>query len=195
MTWADFYLICFIVGFCFSVLSLLSGGLHLHTHLPHWMDFVHHDFTTHHAGGYGDQPSFFNFPTIMTFLAWFGGIGFLLTQVYPLWFLLTLGIATAAGVIGASLVFLFLARILLAHDHTMNPADYKIVGILGTVSSAIQTGGTGEIVYSQGGSRRYCGARSDNGEPIAKGAEVVVTRFEKGVAYVCQWERMLEKNE
>ena len=30
MTWADFYLICFAVGFTFSVLSFLLGGLHWH---------------------------------------------------------------------------------------------------------------------------------------------------------------------
>ena len=33
MTWADFYLICFFLGFVLSVLSLL-GSLHLH--LPHF---------------------------------------------------------------------------------------------------------------------------------------------------------------
>ena len=29
MSWADFYLICFVLGFALSVLSLL-GSLHLH---------------------------------------------------------------------------------------------------------------------------------------------------------------------
>ena len=33
MTWSDFYLICFLVGFGLSVLSLLAGSVHLH--LPH----------------------------------------------------------------------------------------------------------------------------------------------------------------
>ena len=33
MTWADFYLICFAVGFAFSLLSFLGGGLHWHLHL------------------------------------------------------------------------------------------------------------------------------------------------------------------
>ena len=84
---ADFYLICFIVGFSFSVLSLLSGLFHFHTHLPHWMDFHHHDFVSHHPAGHGQETSFFNFPTIMTFLTWFGGIGYILTQVYAFWLL------------------------------------------------------------------------------------------------------------
>ena len=36
MTWADFYLICFAVGFSFSLLSFLAGGLRWHLHLPHF---------------------------------------------------------------------------------------------------------------------------------------------------------------
>jgi len=28
MTWADFYLICFAVGFLFSFLSFFLGGIH-----------------------------------------------------------------------------------------------------------------------------------------------------------------------
>lgn len=131
----------------------------------------------------------------MTFLAWFGGIGYLLTQIYAFWFLLTLGFALIGGTVGASLVFWFLAKVLLAHDHTMDPADYRMVGTLGTVSSAIRPGGTGEIVYSQDGARKYCSARSDDGTPVPKGTEVVVTRYDKGIAYVSRWESMLEKDE
>ena len=33
MTWADFYLVCFLVGFILSLLSFLAGSLHVH--LPH----------------------------------------------------------------------------------------------------------------------------------------------------------------
>ena len=36
MTWADFYLICFAVGFFFSLLSFLAGGMRWHLHLPHF---------------------------------------------------------------------------------------------------------------------------------------------------------------
>ena len=30
MTWADFYLVCFALGFAFSLLSFLLGGVHWH---------------------------------------------------------------------------------------------------------------------------------------------------------------------
>jgi hypothetical protein len=190
----DFYLICFLVGFSFSVISFLTGGLHSHLHLPQWSHhFMHPAFdASHHGPVHSDQPSFFNIPTMMTFLAWFGGIGYLLSRVYGFWFLLTLGIALLAGVTGASLVFWFLAKVLIAHDHTMDPADYRITGTLARVSSAIGEGRTGEIVYSQGGTRRYSGARSEDGGSIPKGEEVVVTKYEKGIAYVCRWESMLD---
>ena len=38
MTWAMFYLTCFLLGVTLSVLSFLSGSFHLphfHLHLPH----------------------------------------------------------------------------------------------------------------------------------------------------------------
>jgi hypothetical protein len=46
------------------------------------------------------------------------------------------------------------------------------------------------MVYTQMGTRRVCGARSDDGTAIAKGTEVVVTRYEKGIAYVRLWSEM-----
>jgi hypothetical protein len=65
-----------------------------------------------------------------------------------------------------------------------------MVGVLGRICSSIREGGTGEILYTQQGTRWTCGARSETGEAIAKGVEVVVTRYEKGIAYVRPWEEM-----
>jgi hypothetical protein len=72
----------------------------------------------------------------------------------------------------------------------MDPADYEMVGVLGRVSSSIREAGTGEMVYTQMGTRRVCGARSDDGSAVAKGVEVVVTRYDKGIAYVRLWSEM-----
>jgi len=41
-------------------------------------------------------------------------------------------------------------------------------GVLGRVGSSIRTGGTGEMVYTQMGTRRVCGARSEDSSAIAK---------------------------
>jgi hypothetical protein len=72
----------------------------------------------------------------------------------------------------------------------MDPADYEMVGVLGKLCIPIRQGGTGEMIYSQAGTRRVCGARSENGSSMEKGDEVVVTRYEKGLAYVRLWSEM-----
>jgi hypothetical protein len=45
-------------------------------------------------------------------------------------------------------------------------------------------------IYSQAGTRRICGARSENCCALQKGAEIVVTRYDKGIAYVRLWDEM-----
>jgi membrane protein implicated in regulation of membrane protease activity len=80
--------------------------------------------------------------------------------------------------------------VLIRHDEELNPADYDMIGMLGTLSSNIRLSGTGEMIFSQAGSRRAAPARSDDGVEIAKGTEVVVTRYERGVAYVRPWEEL-----
>jgi hypothetical protein len=62
--------------------------------------------------------------------------------------------------------------------------------VLGKLAVPIREGGTGELIYSQMGTRRVCGARSETGTAILKGTEVVVTRYEKGIAYVRLWSEL-----
>jgi hypothetical protein len=78
----------------------------------------------------------------------------------------------------------------MSSDEVMDPADYDMVGVLGKLSVPIREGGTGELIYSQQGTRRVCGARSENGSVMPKGTEVVVTRYDKGIAYVRLWSEM-----
>jgi membrane protein implicated in regulation of membrane protease activity len=183
MTWSDFYLICFLVGFSLSALALVAGSVHLH--LPH----VHFHQGIHLPNGpHAAELPWFNFGTLAAFLAWFGGTGYLLEHYYGVWFVAALGFATLSGLAAASVVFWFLAKILMAREAALNPADYEMVGVLGRVTSSIRAGGTGEIVYSQEGTRRVSGARSEQGTAIPKGAEVLVMRYAKGIAYVQPWQ-------
>lgn len=190
MTWENFYLVCFVVGFAFSVLSFLGGGLRWHLpfkwHVGHAGPHVH---AGTHVGHGGAQVSVFNFLTLTIFLAWFGGTGYLLTRYSTVWFLLGLAVAIFSGIGGAAIIFAFL-KALMASEHPMDPADYEMVGVLGKVSSPVRAGGTGEITYSQGGTRHAAAARSEDSSAIAKGSEVVVTRYEHGIAYVRRWEEM-----
>ena len=207
MTWADFYLTCFAVGFLLSAISFIAGGLRWQLHLPHLPHAGGHVDAGHIGAGHaptaannnaaaGAHPghhapvSPFNFITMTAFLAWFGGTGFLITRFSSIWFALGLMIALGAGLFGAAIVFLFLTRVLISHEENMDSADYEMVGVLGRISMPIRENGTGEIIYSQAGTRRTCGARSENGTALEKGAEIVVTRYDKGIAYVRLWEEM-----
>jgi membrane protein implicated in regulation of membrane protease activity len=187
MTWADFYLICFLLGLALSLLSVLTGSAHLHLphmHVPH----VHIQGPHIHTPEAEGIP-WLNFGTMTAFLAWFGGTGYLLERYYAVWFLIALGIAVLSGLGGAAIVFWFLAK-LTSDERTLDPADYDMVGVLGKLSIPIREGGTGEMIYSQEGVRGVSGARSEDGTAIVKGTEVVVQRYEKGIAYVRRWEDM-----
>ncbi len=207
MTWSDFYLTCFAVGFLLSAVSFIAGGMRWQLHLPHFPHAGGHVGAGHAGAGHaptaansnpaaGAHPSHhapvsrFNFITITAFLAWFGGTGFLITRFSSIWFALGLMIALGAGLFGAAIVFLFLTRVLISHEENMDSADYEMVGVLGRISMPIRENGTGEIIYSQAGTRRTCGARSENGAALEKGAEIVVTRYDKGIAYVRLWDEM-----
>lgn len=195
MTVTDVYLICFIVGLLLSLIAFIFGTLHLHAHLPH---IGHAPHLSHigHAGGHSPQGSsgsewpLFNFGTVTAFLAWFGGVGYLLTRHTHLYVVTAVVLSSLAGMVGAALVFLFVARVLMKHENNLDPSDYSMIGVLGSVISPIRQGGTGEIVYSQEGTRRVTGARSDAAAAIARGVEVVVTRYERGIAYVRPWEEL-----
>lgn len=189
MSWETFYFFCFCVGFLCSLVSFLAGTSHLHIHLPRGL----HGHAQHPgAGGKGSQTSPINFGTVAAFLAWFGGTGYLLSRYSSIWALLALGLAFVSGLGGAAAVFWFLFKVLLAHERDLDPADYEMVGVLGRLSSTVRENGIGEMIFSQEGSRRAASARSDDGRPIAKGVEVVVTRYERGIAYVRPWEEISE---
>jgi membrane protein implicated in regulation of membrane protease activity len=195
MTWADFYLICFAVGFVFSVFSFVLGGLRwhlpIHFHLHGGGPIVHtgtHAPASHGAGHHAMSP--INPVTLAAFLAWFGGMGYLLTRYSELAVIAALGASVIAGLVAAGIVFLFVAKVLTSEEEILDPADYEMVGVLGKISVPVREAGTGELIYSQAGTRRVCGVRAEDGSAIAKGTEVVVTRYEKGIAYVRLWSEM-----
>jgi membrane protein implicated in regulation of membrane protease activity len=194
MTWADFYLVCFVVGLFLSVLMFLAGGTHLH--IPH---FHGHSLPVHIHGaghppaahaGHDAHVSPFNLISLTAFLAWFGGTGYLLTRHSTIWFWTALGISLLSGTGGAAIIYLFLTRVLSSPDEVLDPADFEMVGVLGRLSMPIREGGTGELIYSQAGTRRVCGARVEDGSAIVKGTEVVVTRYDRGIAFVRPWAEM-----
>ena len=204
MNWETFYLICFLVGLFLSAVSLLGGMGHFggHVHLPHAAHFPHMAHVPHmaHAGaalrggvrGVGPQGAaaipWWNAFSIMIFLCWFGASGYLMTRFGALVAGLVLLVASLCGLAGGAIVFVFLAKVLMPHERELGADETAVVGVVGRVSSAIRTGGTGELLYEQMGARRSTPARSEDGAPIQKQEEVFVVRYEKGIAYVRRWE-------
>jgi len=214
MTLEHFFLICFLVGFVLSLVSFLFGAMHLN--LPHLLGGHMQGIPgaghgglhtpTGHGTGFGNgaaagkslagrgrgSVSPVNFMTLCAFLAWFGGVGYLVTRYYALAAVSAVALAIGGGIAGSSMVFLFMAKVLLPHESQLDPADFEMVGTLATITLPIRSGGIGEIQFTQEGARRSSSARSDDGQALEKGVEVVVARYERGVAYVRRFEEMVK---
>jgi membrane protein implicated in regulation of membrane protease activity len=185
MNWPVIFLGCFVIGFLLSALSFALGAAHahLHVHVP-WGHHIHgHVF----HGGNSQAIGPINFATLTAFLAWFGGTGYLLTTEFRWLALPAVLLSVVFGVIGASVVFWVMAHVLWSPDENMQSADYQMVGVLGRITQPIREGGIGELVYTQGRTRKSCAARSADGVPMDKGTEVVVTGYDRGIASVSRY--------
>jgi hypothetical protein len=192
MTWETFYLICFTLGLSLTLLSF--AGVFSHLHFGHFhlnLGKAGHGHTgghTTHGGKSGISPV--NGFTLAAFLCWFGGCGYLLERYSDFLTPIVLGAAMVAGVLGAAILFWFMAKVLLPHERELTAEDTAVAGVLGRVSGAIREGGTGEIQFSQDGARRFANARSEAGVAIPRDVEVVVMRYEQGIAWVRRWDEV-----
>jgi membrane protein implicated in regulation of membrane protease activity len=188
-----FYLICFGVGLVLSVVSVLGGFAHLHLghlHIGH-SGPAHHGTGAHASGAHGGGSrgiSAVNGFTFTAFLCWFGGAGYLLHRYSIFVAPLVLLLSVVSGVFGAALLWAILFKVLIPRERVLNSEDTEMTGVLAKVSDSIRSnGGIGEILFLQTGARRCSAARSDDGRTIERGTEVVVIRYERGVAYVRPW--------
>ena len=187
------FVFCFVFGLATSVLSFSIGALHgadgpLGGGHGHAGGDVSHG--AGHAGDGADRTdgvSPLNPQTITAFLTFFGGIGYLLYESTGAAPALALVGATMAGLVGGAIIFLFLTRVLLASQRFVSPSGSRLDGTVAHVSAAIRPDGTGEIVFDRDGTRRSEGAKSATGEAIPIGAEVVIVRYERGLAFVEPW--------
>ena len=184
------FITCFLVGLALSILSFFSGFEHItildnlfhhghgHVHMPKIMK----------GAGKRARASAFNMAAITAFLVWFGGGGLLLERLTPWSNLISAGGAVAIGLLGGSLI----NRVITALVRRESTAEQiTMTGLIAKVTIPIRAqDGTGEIVYTHQGTRHVAGARSDSGSAIVKGAEVIVTKYEKGIAYVATWDEL-----
>src|ERR1051326_3552795 len=186
------FAICFLVGLGISAVSLFSSALHVHHGGAHFHGQGHghgHGHSSLLKNSHDFFGSLFNLAAITMFLTCFGGIGLLLGRTTHLAALIVAVLAGGAGVAGAAM----LVRILQAMRRRERPLEpIQLVGTVGKLTIPIREGGTGEGVYTVDGKRRCSGARSDDTKrPIPRGTEVVITKYDKGIAYVCEFDRMI----
>jgi hypothetical protein len=214
---AALFIFCFSFGVAFTLISFLGGhalhgvGQHgdsgAHAPVAHGHAAAAHagpaahgaHAAAGHATGHGAHAAHaddgegllaglhLSPTTASVFLAWFGGVGYATYELLGLAAALGLILAALAGLVGATLVTVFLVRLLIPGQTFLGDADVVGEGTLARVSRDIRPEGIGEIVYTVAGTRQSDGARSVDGRAIARGTEVVVTRLERGIAYVQPW--------
>lgn len=175
----------FLFGVLFTVGSLLLGFADLGV-----------DSDADHGGDIGHDHGFaglLNASSILAFITWFGGIGYVVRNglgwIWPL--ALVIGFIGAYG--AAWVAYQFVRRILRSPDDSLDPHDYERVGVLARVTSSIRSGGVGEIVWEQKGSRMVTSARAIGEAPIGRGTEVLILRVDKGLAIVEPFDPLLNE--
>jgi membrane protein implicated in regulation of membrane protease activity len=203
----NLFLYIFAFGLVFTVVSLLLGAVHIgsmghihlggagHGHAGH-VGHMGHEGLGHkadvHLGGHhsnGDSAvdalGPLNMPTIMAFITWFGGAGYIFSRALPFGGAALVLMALASGLFGGTIMFLLLSRLLWPMmSKPLSRADFSLPGTAARVVSPIREGGTGEIVYNKAHTRFTAGARSVADAAISQGTEVVIMRYERGIAYV-----------
>jgi membrane protein implicated in regulation of membrane protease activity len=173
------FLACFAIGLLFILASFVLG---------------HGGHAGHaHAGSDGETP-LWNLSSVVGGVTWFGAAGYVLTRLGGwAWPGAIVG-ALIGGAIGWYLVARFLGLILKG-EVEMDPADYRLEGTVGKISVSIPTGGTGEILFEKNGTRRSEAARAINASAIARGTEVVITKYADGFAIVQPWGEFLAERD
>lgn len=168
------YTICLVFGLMFTLLSAFLG------HLFGGHDTIGTDGQADAGFGSDGMPgvSFFS-PTILaSFITAFGAFGMVLGNIS----------VTASPWISAPISFVASFFVALGVLWLMNTifrrmqgsSEAKVGQLIGTtasLASPIPENGVGEISYVYGGSRYTAPARSENGQPIATGKTVKITRI------------------
>lgn len=167
----------FLFGILFTIGSLLLGVADLHAD----------------SGAHGDGllHGVLNVSSLLAFLTWFGGVAYLFRNGAGWAAALSLGMGVLGGLVGAAIVGWFLRTIVRSETGILNPGDFDRVGVLARVTSGIRSGGVGEIVFEQAGSRVVASAMSESAVAVPKGTEVVILRVERGMAIVAPFDDLL----
>ncbi|GIW06126.1 MAG: hypothetical protein KatS3mg060_0931 [Dehalococcoidia bacterium] len=181
---AGVYLGAFLFGLLFTIASFVLGGHSFAGNGVH-LDASGVDLHTDAGHHVGHGPSPFNLQVLAAFVTFFGGVGYVLSIAGPIWGPFVFLIALVAGLLAGGAIFWFLAKVIYGgQTPALRERDFQLPGTIARVTSPIREGGVGEIVFEKGGRQRVEGARLAIPGSAARGTEVVIVRYEQGIAYV-----------
>ena len=194
------YLILFLIGLGFAVVSFILSGL---GYLGHSVDGHHADINGHHfdagehdaeighhdMGHHDGSSAEMHFSpvspiTIAMFITSFGGVGFIVQQFPGGNLLFSLPLALVSGFVIAGSAFYILYKIFSATQASSNYTRDSVLDLEAEVITPIPANGVGEIAYTARGSRFNAPARSEDQEAIPKHAIVRMTKVVGNIFYV-----------
>jgi len=162
------YILIAAFGLFLLLVMLLAGEIFGGDHDVGSHD-IGHGGDADHAGG----PSVFSLRIMASFLTAFG-VGGVVARYYRLSHPIASGIGLITGVAMAGIVYQF-AKVLYSQQASSEIRMQGLVGTIAEVSVAIPAGGVGQVALSSAGARSEHIARSADGQPLARGAAVVIT--------------------
>jgi membrane protein implicated in regulation of membrane protease activity len=157
------------VGFLFLLIMLFVGEIFGGDH-----DLGAHEIPEGHAEtDHGGGPSIFSARIMASFVTAFG-VGGVVGRYYDLTHPAASGVGVVSGLVMSSIVYQF-AKFLYSQQASSEVRMSSLVGRFAEVSVAIPAGGVGQVALTFGGERTEHVARTADGRPLTRGAEVVIT--------------------
>ncbi len=168
--------VCFFIGIGLMLISLIFGNLFEAIGI----DGLDLDFNI-------GLNLFIPFSPILLilFVTVFGGVGWLILDIFPaLEMLFIVLIALATGILICTLMNLFIIAPLKKAQNTSTPDVEELIGIQANVTETIMEGGFGEISYVVNGNSYTSPAKGIHGERFKVGQKVVICWIKDYVFYV-----------
>jgi len=171
------YAICLVVGLLFTLISAVAG---------HFFGGGHEGGDLG-SGGHAEAGvdsdgapgiSFFSPTVLASFVTAFGAFGLIFTHIeatQSVW--ASAPLAVVSGGLVAGLVFMMFNTLFQKTQSSSESRVSSLIGQIASIVSPIPQDGVGEIAYVQGGTRYTAPARSENGQPIAAGKPVRISRI------------------
>jgi len=142
------------------------------------------DLGVHHVQSHEGGPLHASLGALLVFLTWLGGVSYLLRRAADWPLIAALPVAVLLGIGVGVVVQRAVEKLSNPAGSVLEPERFRLPGTIGLVSSSIRAGGTGEVVYEQGGVRHAVAARTSGDRVLPAGTEVVVLSVDEGVAAV-----------